>query len=229
MGAALVLGSGVALAATVRCNSSEEVCKGTNKDDTLLGTKKANDMSGLRGNDTLRGLGGSDNLDGGAGDDTLEGGDGFDNYFFDRNNWGHDTATDTVASSGFFDNSVMFTSKVTEDLIINLNSGPAPEVQNQSGTGTINWDGDVIKDVFDGAGDDTITGDDTGNYILANRGGADTIFTGDGDDQIFAGDGSGGDTVDCGPGKDTVTADPGDTVLPNCELATPRNGTLGGS
>lgn len=68
--AALVLGSGVALAATI---------VGTNGDDTRNGTTNRDVIYGLGGNDTLRGRGGNDEIDGGTGSDpNLSGGTGND-------------------------------------------------------------------------------------------------------------------------------------------------------
>src|SRR5918997_1440683 len=64
--AAMVLGSGVALAATI---------VGTNNADTRSGTVNRDTMYGLGGNDTLKGLGGNDEIHGDAGnDENLNGG-----------------------------------------------------------------------------------------------------------------------------------------------------------
>ncbi|MBA2345316.1 MAG: hypothetical protein H0V83_09575 [Rubrobacter sp.] len=79
---ALVLGSGVALAATI---------VGTNGDDTRNGTANRDVMYGLGGDDILRGRGGNDEIDGGAngdmylsggaGNDEVSGGSGADGLF----------------------------------------------------------------------------------------------------------------------------------------------------
>ncbi len=66
---ALVLGSGVAWAATI---------VGTNRADKERGTTGADKMYGLNGNDRLHGLGGRDEVSGGAGVDILHGGKGND-------------------------------------------------------------------------------------------------------------------------------------------------------
>jgi RTX calcium-binding nonapeptide repeat (4 copies) len=66
---ALVLGSGVALAATI---------VGTNGADTKRGTPTADKMYGLDGNDRLKGGKGRDEISGGAGGDILRGGAGND-------------------------------------------------------------------------------------------------------------------------------------------------------
>jgi Ca2+-binding RTX toxin-like protein len=88
MGTALIVASGVALAATIACpNRDGGRCVGTAGDDTMLGRAQADDMSGRTGNDTMSGRGGpdvmvgdigADNINGGPGNDRLEGGSGAD-------------------------------------------------------------------------------------------------------------------------------------------------------
>lgn len=63
--AALVLGSGVAFAATI---------VGTNNADTRTGTVNRDVMYGLGGNDSLNGRGGNDEVYGGPGNDGVSGG-----------------------------------------------------------------------------------------------------------------------------------------------------------
>lgn len=58
----LLLGSGVALAATIVGNGG---------DDTRKGTANRDVMYGLGGNDSLNGRGGNDEIDGGADSDTV--------------------------------------------------------------------------------------------------------------------------------------------------------------
>jgi Ca2+-binding RTX toxin-like protein len=65
MAAALVLGSGVALAVNK---------VGTNGPDTLIGTNGSDNLVGLGGNDRLFSLAGKDNLQGGPGKDVVFGG-----------------------------------------------------------------------------------------------------------------------------------------------------------
>lgn len=83
MGISLVLSSGVALAATIQCetydpNTNTGICYGTQKADTLKGTDGKDIMIGRRGGDTLEGFGGDDILDGRSGRDKLLGGPGDD-------------------------------------------------------------------------------------------------------------------------------------------------------
>ena len=106
--------------------------------------------------------------------------------------------------------------------MIDLTSGPGPEVTNDSGTGTLNWEGNVIYGVSSGEGDDHITGNSLGNHIFGNDG-ADTIFGREGNDEIEVMDGSPLDSVDCGENlvgntdSDFVLHDPGDDIDPNCQ------------
>jgi Ca2+-binding RTX toxin-like protein len=73
---AMLLASGVALAASVQCDGGR--CKGTPKRDLMIGTDVRDVMFGLGGNDRMRGMAGNDDLFGFDGGDTLVGRDGDD-------------------------------------------------------------------------------------------------------------------------------------------------------
>jgi Ca2+-binding RTX toxin-like protein len=244
---ALALSSGIALAATITCQSGVD-CFGTNNADTLIGTDDPDDIYGRRGADILRGRDQPDNLYGQRGSDTLLGGPGDDleapdntndaliggpgndtlrggadrDYYHFLNNWGKDTIADSTSNS-----SLIFQLEdkvVTDDLTIRFNSDDAsPEVKNTSGTSTVNWESDtLIQYVLSGEGDDNITGDLLNNIIYGGKG-ADTISSLSGNDGIFvAGDGY-VDTVNCGSGlfgaqdNDFVYYDSSDVVNDNCE------------
>jgi Ca2+-binding RTX toxin-like protein len=215
---ALVVGSGVALAATISCpNSSGNLCLGTNNNDTMTGTDGKDDMSGRGGDDTMRGRGGRDNvlgqadndtllgqdgpdeLTGGAGNDALNGGaTGNDSYLF-ANGWGSDTLTD-ASGRDILDFSA-FTSGV--DVIL------VPSVNNEavSGTNTLNFPSTVvIEDVLGGAGPDAISGNVVNNRLSGN-GGADFLGGGIGNDTLNGGSGSDFYAFDDSWGYDTITAD----------------------
>jgi Ca2+-binding RTX toxin-like protein len=234
----LVLSSGIALAATVTCQAGVD-CLGTKNADTLNGTAdqdfmyaragsdivkgrgESDELFGQGGNDELLGGAESDDLSGGAGVDGLSGGGGGDRYYF-GDGWGKDSITDAATPGTevhFFD--LQKVAPVTDDLIVDLESGTGPEAKNVSGTNAVNWEGNVIDSVFSGSGDDEITGNDSANSILGGAG-ADTIYGAQGDDEIFVNDGSLGDTVHCGPGDDTVYYDVigpflSDTIDSDCE------------
>ncbi|MDQ3589051.1 MAG: hypothetical protein M3392_02220 [Actinomycetota bacterium] len=108
MTAALMVASGVALAATIDCANVGNQCVGTNYNDTMTGTAGFDDMRGRGGGDTILAYGGADKLLGGKGndpdvsagpgndsvegqegDDFLSGGNGNDIYVF-RAGWGAD-------------------------------------------------------------------------------------------------------------------------------------------
>lgn len=238
--AALVLSSGVALAInTIRCETDDFYCRGTEERDLMKGTDGDNYMYARAGGDTLRGFAGDDLLNGqagndkvfagpgddylqpGSGNDALDGGQGDDDYDFLVNTWGRDTITDSTLSdndqgSG---NRVQFYTGSSTDLTINLVSTDRPEVTNASGTSTVNWSGNVIDKVYSrNRGNDTITGNAAANIIGSQRG-TDTISGGGGDDYVYVTDGTGGDVVDCGEDAeddDAVFYDTGDK-LTNCE------------
>ncbi len=242
MGAALVLSSGVALAAinTINCKANKP-CYGTKARDLMKGSAGSDWMMGKGRADTLKGFGnsaddeellygqgGNDKLYGGHGWDILSGGPGndalvgddsgtisHDDYEFEANNWGDDTITDNAS----WDNTVHFRSGITTNLTINLNSlDLAPEVRNADGTSTVNWSGNVINDVNNqGTGDDTITGNDAGNRIQSIGFDPQTgIYNSGGADTILAGGGSDVINVDDGFSGDSVDCGEGiDTVSYN--------------
>src|SRR5215212_5285219 len=76
MVSAMVLASGVAWAATVRCEGGE--CRGTTKNDEIQGTDRRDIIYGLKGRDKLYGNLGRDDLYGSDGWDRAEGSAGPD-------------------------------------------------------------------------------------------------------------------------------------------------------
>ena len=78
MAVVLVVGSGVALAATLNCTANTS-CVGTPDLDTMNGSSGIDEMYGYSGADTLHGYGGNDfYLEGGKGSDHLYGDTGGD-------------------------------------------------------------------------------------------------------------------------------------------------------
>jgi Ca2+-binding RTX toxin-like protein len=240
---ALVVFSGVALAATISCEA-DVLCLGTKQADTLNGSEGNDDMLGKGRGDTLNGFGGGDWLDGQGGPDKLFGGPGNDQLYggprndelnggegLDRYNFGDGWGKDTISDSGPSESLdfVVFSNgqhlPVSDNLVIKLDPGAGPEVKNASATSTINWEGNLFNDdVYPGSGDDQLTGTASNNEIFAaDYGGADTISTGAGNDYIDVSDGVGDDVVDCGEtvnntsDDDMVLADSGDQVATNCE------------
>lgn len=73
---AMVVGSGVALAATIRCDGGK--CVGTNRPDSMFGTNRHDAMFARDGGDFVSGRGRADNLNGEDGHDEVLGGWGDD-------------------------------------------------------------------------------------------------------------------------------------------------------
>ena len=234
----LVVVGGTASAKVVQCKPHVR-CFGTKNDDRLIGTSRPDDMAGHKGddvlkgregNDTMRGdkgrdrlLGGpgEDSLDGGAGKDVLKGGADFDRYLFNENNWGKEFISDTPIVHTDIDtgHTVQF-NLVTNNLTVNLTSGPGPEVKNATTGSTLNWEDNLIDIVVSGKGDDTVIGRAVADKIV-DPGGSDdqdTIFAGGGDDFISTFDGDGLDVVACDGGtNDKLRKHAGDMQF-DCEL-----------
>ena len=73
---AIVVGGGVALAATIRCDGGR--CSGTDRPDSIFGTDKRDAIFAKDGGDFVSGRGRADNLNGEDGDDEVLGGWGDD-------------------------------------------------------------------------------------------------------------------------------------------------------
>jgi Ca2+-binding RTX toxin-like protein len=237
----LVVVGGTASAKAVRCKRKVD-CVGTNNNDRLIGTsgpdnmralKGADLLKGLEGNDTMRGNQGTDSLLGGPGEDSLDGGpatdvlgggEDFDRYLFDENTWGKEFISDTpiVDTDNDTGHAVQF-NRVINGLFINMQSGPGPEVKNETTGSTLDWEDNLIDRVVTGEGDDVVTGRAAADTIVdpgtgpGTLGDHDTIFAGDGDDFVFTLDGDGLDNVACGGGtNDLLLKDAGD-MQTGCE------------
>ncbi len=245
---ALVFGSSMALAITKQCATVDldsgdprGTCFGTPGADLLKGTPGNNIIYGRGGGDTLKGFdsedwlngdngndellggGSTDHLWGDPGKDVLKGGEDPDEYnYYWYEDWGHDTIIDTSGNSLFF-------YSLRTDLHIDLNSGWGPEVENESGTSTVNWSGDVIAGVSNNShGDDVILGNEAANVISSgavgatvghDSGGDDYVNARGNNDTVYVEDTFGNDVVDCGGGsEDTVYFDEGIDVIRNCEI-----------
>jgi hypothetical protein len=112
------------------------------------------------------------------------------------NNWGDDTLKDPDTG-----NWISFIGDTSTSLTIELASvAGLPEVTNEAGTRTVNWDGNLISHVLNGStGDDTIGGNDAANTTRSDYGNdADEVYGGGGNDLISVFDNDDGDYVDCG-------------------------------
>jgi Ca2+-binding RTX toxin-like protein len=212
----------------MRGTGGDDLMFGRDKGDTLKGFGRFDALLGQKGDDRLFGGTRQDFLIGGLDDDQLRGEDALDLYFFERSDWGQDTIIEESPSRNVV--FLPFRRSFTGPITTNMTSGPAPEVSNAESGSTVNWDGAVIRIVVGSSGDDTVTGTDGPDDIFDDAGpdtdtgdDTDTILGGSGGDLLVVQDGDGDDTVTCGPGNDTVFFDEGDTLLdePSCEEQNP--------
>jgi Ca2+-binding RTX toxin-like protein len=236
MATALVLTSGIALAAVIQCTGF--LCEGTPEADTMTGSTDGNLMRGLGGNDTMRavegpvdgdtGVSSGDILEGGSGNDTLDGSAGFDyleggaakdtldgaagndTYRFDEG-WGSDSISADV--SGVEDR-LSFGAPFASPVIVNLVPGPGNEAESR--TNTLNFPREVvIEHVVGGGVGDSIRGNGSanaidgmgGNDIMRGLGAIDKLTGGGGKDILDAGAGSDYYFFENGWGEDTISAD----------------------
>ena len=156
--------------------------------DTIRGNALANKLQGRNGNDTLEGRGGDDELFGGADNDS---------YIFGNGKLDHDTihessyllvGTDTLYFSGFdaamkLDLRVTTTQTVAQDYLkLTLDNGAGGVAS--------------IENVFGSLFDDTIYGNNLGNWIgggvgndtIYGLGGFDTLIGNVGTDKLYGGE-----------------------------------------
>jgi serralysin len=143
----------------------DPIILGTNGNDVLNGTNNGEIIKGLGGDDAIYGLYGNDVIEGGEGNDYIDGG-----YGLDKMDGG--AGVDTMDVSFYPD---------TYEL--DMTTG----MTNFAGETAINF-----ENVFTGAGNDKIVGNDENNYIS----------TGAGDDWVSGGYGA--DLMQGGLGTDTV-------------------------
>lgn len=110
MGATLLLGSGMAMAATLFGTTANDTINGTNARDQIFGLQGADTLFGSGGNDEVRGGAGQDKVNGGVGNDVLSGGKNSDvliggpgRDFLNSRGQGDNDATDSVSCGTGFD------------------------------------------------------------------------------------------------------------------------------
>ncbi len=129
---------------------------GGSRDDTLIGNDLDNRLEGRAGNDTLEGRGGDDMLDGGSGSDTYL-------CAADTLSGHHDIIEGPYADTDLID----FTGTSVD---LNLDLALA---SSQAVTGALSFtlsDATGIEDLYAGAGDDTLLGNDRDNVIWGREG-----------------------------------------------------------
>ena len=206
MALAMLLVSGVALAAIVNCEEGASDCVGTNNPDTLNGSDGEDWMYGLRGDDKLYGNAGGDPIRGGRGNDTIRGGGGADFVAYDLE------GDDKIYGGGGPDFLVDDSQRCAPDCVLDRNL-------LVGGEGNDYLHGH--NKLFGGPGDDELYGvlDYGGTRVMRGGLGTDEINSvGRVADTIYAQDGE-RDEVSCGGKTDTVYYDAGTDVVNavNCE------------
>jgi hypothetical protein len=187
LAAALLLGSGVAFAATFTCTTNP--CNGTAQDDQITGTLNpetingrggddeisaldANDaLNGQAGDDTMNGEFGNDKFAGGLNNDTMDGGDDNDRYMF-SDNFGLDrikadsSGLDTVDFSRIRTplNTDQYSNGITVDLV-----GPDP-LCDTTLTYCLSLGGEFIENIMGTPFGDHLTGNSLKNNIRGGDG-----------------------------------------------------------
>src|SRR5215217_3551322 len=234
---ALLVGSGVALAAVITCPTGPDgECRGTKLADQITGTIGVDQIYALGGDDFVKGGSDADTMYGGDGNDQVGGGPGNDTFYGGAGNErlsggeGEDVIHGGPGDDIDLDGDQQFDKLYGEegddlevdgdrgnDLLYggSGDDGGAPTSENLQhhglrGEGGENW-------VYGEDGADTIDA----QTAVDLAGAPEKIFGGDGDDTITATDGI-QDEIDCGLGLDTVVSyDRGLDVVVNCENATP--------
>ena len=158
----------------------DTVITGTAGNDWMRGTPLRDHILGLDGDDLLNGNQGADTIEGGAGNDTLIGGLGIDTLIGGE---GDDLYILNYAGDTIIDSSG--TDTVRSAINLDLNSFTGIErfefVSNHTLTAIGTAGADIISmsssrgRVDAGAGDDTLTGDDTGSEVFIGGLGRDVM------------------------------------------------------
>jgi len=172
-------------------------------------------IKGSSGNDTITGTAANDRLEGGAGNDALNGGDGDDVLI------GGDGTN--VLDGGTGVNTVSYEGVATP-VTVSLSISGSQQTTLTSSDTLLN-----IQNLIGGSGADSLTGDDSANYlqglagndalkggvgnnILDGGDGNDTLEAGNGNNRIYGG--AGDDSITVGNGNNLIYGDDGnDTII----------------
>jgi Ca2+-binding RTX toxin-like protein len=182
---------------TIPTVSLENVYGGTGN-DTLIGNNFSNSLLGGTGNDRLDGDEGADVLNGGIGNDTMIGGDGNDFFIIDAD---VDTGIDTITETAIGGIDTLYFGYSTAAININLG---ATATQSIAAGILLTLPIATIENASGGAGNDTITGNNSDNNLSGNVGN-DRLSSGEGHDTLAGGVGN--DNLNGGNGNDTYIID----------------------
>lgn len=203
---------------------------GTTAPEIVIGENAGAVLDGNGGDDWLLGGDGDDLLEGGSGDDLLRGGQGANTYRF-QPGWGEDSIREYGAGVG--QNVLEFGAGIEPGDLLVRADGDSLVLAHRNGRDWIVLVNGLqeVKAAGGGLGrirfsdgrefslstvdlgtdaDETVTGQDLGNLLLA-AGGDDELAGGDGNDVLFGGDGN--DVVDGGAGNDWLDGGSSDDRL----------------
>jgi Ca2+-binding RTX toxin-like protein len=150
---------------------------GNSLNNIITGNSGINILTGGAGNDTINAGDGSDFLNGGVGNDTLSGSGGNDTYVIDAD---VDFGTDTISDTGYFLGSLQdLLDFRTTTKAVNVNLGTSAVQTIAAGVQLVLLGG--VEGVYGGAGNDTLTGNSSSNY-LSGGAGNDTLNGNNGND-----------------------------------------------
>src|SRR5215212_1348986 len=176
---ALVVGSGVALAATtINCTSNP--CLGTSGANVLNGTPNPEIMRALAGNDLVKGFGGSDEMYGGDGNDLADGFGGNDTIYGGDDGDGSADGTD-------FTNTDITNLEGAEDSDIVYGEGGADYIDAASNDKPLESQTPPVDRSFGGPGNDRIYAVDGNEDIIRCGAGANDRARIDAEDNDITG------------------------------------------
>jgi Ca2+-binding RTX toxin-like protein len=202
------------------------IIQGTFAPDYLIGGPDGDVINGFGGADTIDGGGGNDVLDGQVGDDSISGGAGSDLL---QGRQGNDTlrggAGDDFVAGGLGDDVVEGGEGFDRAGHFNTTTGVTVSLllQGQAQDTGIGWDTLIGIEHLSGTPlNDTLIGDENGNFLWGSTGGND-LLVGNGGDDLLQG-GFGDHTLDGGAGVDSVAVSHPDDVRGSVTLSLNRQG-----
>ena len=201
---ALIIASGVALAATFTCTTNP--CNGTSGPDTITGTVNAETINGQAGNDGISARDGNDQINGGANNDTTNGGNGNDTYKF-ANSWGADRISADSAGVDTLNFSTLTATFTGGNGITSNLNGHGTTLCPSTANGCLSVAGAFIENVVGTAFADTLTGNPSNNKLTGGAGN-DGMGGGAGNDQLLGG--AGNDSMLGESGNDKMDGNLGD-------------------
>jgi Ca2+-binding RTX toxin-like protein len=217
---ALIIASGVALAATFTCTTNP--CNGTSGQDTITGTVNAETINGQAGNDGISARDGNDQINGGANNDTTNGGNGNDTYKF-ANSWGADRISADSAGVDTLNYSALTATFTGGNGVTSNLNGHGTTLCPSTANGCLSVAGAFIENVVGTAFADTLSGNPSKNKITGGAGndsmlgesGNDKMDGNLGDDQYFFTNNWGAETVLDTGGVDRIAWNNPATTGPN--------------